>query len=162
VPHGAQRSAARYVSGMPRGRRDVDRLHDEIQDLFAELWQVPRFLSHHGFRPQVDAYRTKEPPQLTIVVELPGVEPAAVHVVVDDHKLLIAGERPRPRVDGSMWQQMEIEYGPFQRAIGLPDDVDPGQATADYEHGLLRIVMPVVKKPQSGPVKVPIEVRSHE
>jgi HSP20 family protein len=162
VPHGAQRSAARYVSDMPRGRRDVDRLHDEIQDLFAELWQVPRFLSHHGFRPQVDAYRTKEPPQLTIVVELPGVEPAAVHVVVDDDKLLIAGERPRPRVDGSMWQQMEIEYGPFQRAIGLPDDVDPGQATADYEHGLLRIVMPVVKKPQSGPVKVPIEVRSHE
>ena len=147
---------------MSRGRRDVDRLHDEIQDLFAELWQVPRFLSHHGFRPQVDAYRTPDPPQLSIVVELPGVDPGAVHVVVDDHKLLIAGERPRPKIESAGWQQMEIEYGPFQRTIGLPDDVDPAQATADYEHGLLRIVMPVVKKPQSGPVKVPIDVRTHD
>jgi HSP20 family protein len=147
---------------MSRGRRDVDRLHDEIQDLFAELWQVPRFLSHHGFRPQVDAYRTSDPPQLTIVVELPGIDPNAVHVVVDDHKLVIAGERPRPKVDGPMWQQMEIEYGPFQRAVALPEDVDPAQATADYEHGLLRIVMPVVKRPTSGPVKVPIDVRSNE
>ena len=147
---------------MAPGRRDVDRLHEEIQDLFAELWQVPRFLSHHGFRPQVDAYRTADPPQLTIVVELPGVDPEGVQVVVDDHRLLIAGERPRPRVDGPQWQQMEIEYGPFQRTIGLPDDVDPRQAAADYEHGLLRIVMPVVKKPRSGPVKVPIDVRAHD
>jgi HSP20 family protein len=61
-----------------------------------------------------------------------------------------------------MWQQMEIEYGPFQRAVALPEDVDPAQATADYEHGLLRIVMPVVKRPTSGPVKVPIDVRAHE
>ena len=57
---------------------------------------------------------------------------------------------------------MEIEYGPFQRAIALPDDVDPAQATADYERGLLRIVMPVVKRPQTGPVKVPIDVRTHD
>jgi HSP20 family protein len=144
---------------MPRQRRDVDRLQDEIQDLFSELWQVPRFLSHHGFRPQVDVYRTPDPPRLSIVVELPGVDPDGVHVVVDDHRLIIAGERPRPRIDGAGWQQMEIEYGPFQRTIGLPDDVDPAQATAEYEHGLLRIVMPVVKRPQTGPVKVPIEVR---
>jgi HSP20 family protein len=145
---------------MSRGRRDVDRLHDEIQDLFAELWQVPRFLSHHGFRPQVDVYRTTDPPQLTIVVELPGVDPAAVHVVVGDDKLVIGGERPRPRVEGPMWQQMEIEYGPFQRAVALPEDVDPAQATADYAHGLLCIVMPVVKHPRKGPVRVPIDVKA--
>jgi HSP20 family protein len=145
---------------MPRGRRDVDRLHDEIQELFSELWQLPRFLGHHGFRPQVDVYRTPDPPRLTIVVELPGVDPSAVHIVVDDHRLLIAGERPRPRVPGAGWQQMEIEYGPFQRAIALPDDVDPAQANAAYEHGLLRIVLPVVKKAQAGPVRVPIDVQA--
>src|SRR3954454_20768038 len=101
---------------MPR-RRD---LHDEIQDLFTELWQVPRFAGQHGFRPQVDAYVTPEPPQLTIVVELPGVRPTRVRLTVEDHRLLIAGERPRPRVSGQAWQQMEIEYGPFQRVLQLP------------------------------------------
>ena len=141
---------------MPR-RRD---LHDEIQDLFAELWQVPRFVGRNVFRPQVDAYRTPDPPQLTIVVELPGIEPDAIHLTVDDRRLVIAGERARPRVEGQSWQQMEIEYGPFQRVVPLPDDVDPTQATADCEQGLLRIVMPVVAR-ATGPVRVPIEVRSH-
>jgi HSP20 family molecular chaperone IbpA len=143
---------------MARARRDVDRLHDEIQDLFAELWQVPRFLSHHGFRPQVDAYRTTDPPQLTIVVELPGVDPAGVHVVVDDHRLLIGGERPRPKVDGPQWQQMEIEYGPFQRQIPLSTDIDTARASATYERGLLRLVLPVA--PTAPPkASVIIEIR---
>jgi HSP20 family protein len=141
---------------MPRGRRDP---HDEIQDLFAELWQVPRFVQRRGFRPQVDAYRTADPPQLTIVVELPGVDPGAVQLVVDDRTLIISGERPRPRTDGHSWLQMEIEYGPFQRAVMVPEGADPAQASADYEQGLLRIVMPVVERP-TGPVRVPIEVRN--
>ncbi|HEY6052841.1 MAG TPA: Hsp20/alpha crystallin family protein, partial [Gaiellaceae bacterium] len=137
---------------MARGRREIDRLHDEIQELFAELWQVPRFSGmRHGFRPQVDAYRTADPTCLTIVVELPGVDPDAVQVVVSDRTLVIAGERPRPRVEGQVWQQLEIEYGPFQRRIALPEDVDPAEATADYENGFLTIVMPVVEK-RRGPV----------
>lgn len=147
---------------MARGRREVDRLHDEIQELFAELWQVPHFSGmRRGFRPQVDAYRTADPACLTIVVELPGVDPEAVQVVVTDRTLVVAGERSRPRVEGQVWQQMEIEYGQFQRRIALPEDVDPSEATADYAHGLLKIVLPVVEKPR-GPVQVPIEVKSSE
>ena len=29
-----------------------------------------------GYRPEVDVYRTGNPPALTVVVELPGVDPA--------------------------------------------------------------------------------------
>lgn len=147
---------------MARGRREIDRLHDEIQELFAELWQVPRFSGlRHGFRPQVDAYRTADPACLTIVVELPGVDPDSVQILVADRTLVIAGERPRPRVDGQVWQQMEIEYGQFQRRLALPEDVDPGEAAAEYDRGLLRITMPVVAQ-RRGPVQVPIEVRTRE
>ena len=146
---------------MARERRADDRLHDEIQELFSELWQVPRYMGRHGFRPQIDAYRAGDPPRLTIVVELPGVEPAAIHVTVADRRLVVSGERPRPRIEGGTWHQMEIDYGTFQRQIALPDDVDPAEATADYEHGLLRIELPVVER-RAGPVKVPIAVRTHE
>jgi HSP20 family protein len=145
---------------VPR-RREIDRLHEEIQDLFADLWQVPRFSGlRHGFRPQIDAYRTEEPGELTIVAELPGVDPDSVQLVVVDRTLVIAGERPRPRIDGGVWQQMEIEYGPFQRRLALPHDVDPGEASAEYERGLLRITMPVAER--KGPFKVPIDVRTRE
>lgn len=144
---------------VPR-RREIDRLHDELEGLVADLWQVQRFSGvRHGFRPQVDAYRTDDPPQLTIVVELPGVDPEAVHLVVADRTLVIAGERPRPRVGGRTWLQMEIECGRFQRRLGLPDDVDAAGATAEYDRGLLRISMPVVER-RTGPVQVPIEVKA--
>ena len=36
-------------------RRDVDKLQEEIEELFADLWQVPRFSGLRlGFRPNVD------------------------------------------------------------------------------------------------------------
>src|SRR5581483_9171683 len=138
--------------------RDTDRLHEEIEDLFNELWQVPRFVGQrHGFRPNVDSYRTADPPELTVVVELPGVDPATVQVVVDARALLVSGERPRPRADGRVYEQMEIEYGPYQRLVRLPADVDPAQAKAEYERGILRITLPVIAKPAAGG-RVTIEV----
>ena len=48
------------------------------------------------------------------------------------------GERSRPEAAGRVYQQMEIEYGPFQRQVRLPEDVDPEQAHAEYERGILR------------------------
>ena len=89
-----------------------------------------------GYRPEVDGYRTEDPPALTVVVELPGVDPNEVKVIASPQALLIAGERRRPK-DCGQYQQMEIEYGPFQRQVTLAEDVDPEQATATYERGIL-------------------------
>jgi HSP20 family protein len=141
-------------------RRDVDRLQDEIEELFSELWQVPRFLGQRrGFRPNVDSYHTDDPHQLTVLVELAGVEPASVRVVLDDRTLVVSGERVRPKVDGRVYQQMEIEYGQFQRSVRLPEAVDADQATAAYEQGFLRITLPVGTPKQSGRVSIEVQKR---
>lgn len=129
-----------------------DRLRGEIAELFADLWQVPRFTgARHGFRPNVDCFHTDDPHALTIVVELPGVDPASVRVAAGERVLVLAGERTRPRVPGRVYQQMEIEYGPFQRQVRLSEDVDPANALAHYEHGIVTITLPVVAKPLLGP-----------
>lgn len=127
-------------------RRDVDRLQEEIEELFADLWQVPRFSGlRHAFRPNVDCYHTDDPHVLTVIAELPGVDAQTVRVVAGERLLVIAGERRRPQVQGRVYQQMEIEYGPFQRQIRLVEDVDPERATARFEHGVLTIELPVVE-----------------
>ena len=141
-------------------RRDVDKLQEEIEELFADLWQVPRFLGQHrGFRPNVDSYHTDDPHELTVIVELPGVDVASVNVVVSERTLVVSGERKRPKVDGSVYQQMEIEYGPFQRQVRLPMDVDPDGAHARYERGMLTITLPVAEKPapKQGRIAIPVE-----
>src|SRR5215475_14455312 len=138
------RTDPRYGFGV--GRRDIDDLQSEIEELFAELWQVPRFAGlRHGFRPNVDCFHTDEPHALTILVELPGVDPQSIRVAAGERVLLIAGERRKPRVAGRVYQQMEIEYGPFQRQIRLGEDVDPSEASASFENGVLKIVLPVAK-----------------
>jgi HSP20 family protein len=139
-------------------RRDIDKLQGEIEELFADLWQVPRFAGiRHGFRPNVDCFHTDDPHALTVVAELPGVDPETIRVAAGERVLLIAGERRRPRVPGQVYQQMEIEYGPFQRQVRLAEDVDPAGASASFEHGVLTIVLPVAETaPPRG--RVAIEV----
>jgi HSP20 family protein len=126
-----------------RRRTDIDRLHEEIQDLVDELWHLPRFAGgRHVFRPQVDCIRSEDPPALHVVVELPGVDPASLKVVAADRVLVVAGERLRPPISGR-YRQLEIEYGPFQRRIPLDEPVDTEAASARYEQGMLTVELPI-------------------
>jgi HSP20 family protein len=124
-------------------RSDIDRLHDEIQELIDDLWHLPRFAGgRRGFRPQVDCIRTEDPPELHVVVELPGVDTGSIRVVAADRVLLVAGERRAPHLRGR-YQQLEIEYGPFERRVQLDEPIDPSAASARYENGMLTVVLPV-------------------
>src|SRR4029077_5921172 len=89
----------------------------------------------HGFRPTVDCFHTDDPHALTVVVELPGVDPQSVRIVAGERLLASAGERKRPKVLGRVYQQMEIETGSLQRQVRLVEDVDPGQARSSFENG---------------------------
>jgi len=143
-------------------KRDIDRLQGEIEELFADLWQVPRFAGlRHGFRPSVDCFHTADPHQLTVVLELPGVDPESVEVAVEERSLTISGERVRPRIEGQVYQQMELEYGAFTRSIQLAEDVDVGASNASYERGLLTITLPISERPPR-PQAVAIIVRRIE
>jgi len=128
-------------------RRDIDRLQGEIEELFADLWQVPRFSGlRHGFRPQVDCFVTNDPSQLVVIVELAGVDPESIGIDVAERTLSISGERARPRVEGQVYQQAEIEYGRFERRLTLEHDIAPASASAVYEAGILRITLPIAKR----------------
>jgi HSP20 family protein len=129
-------------------REDIRQTAEEIEQLFADLWQVFPFTrgAHRGYRPQVDVFRTDDPPSVTVLVELPGIDPEEVKLIAAPRALVVAGERKRLTGRGQ-YEQMEIEYGRFQRKVLLDDDVDPEQATATYARGILRIVLPIAPKP---------------
>ncbi len=138
-------------------RRDVDKLQEEIEELFADLWQVPRFSGiRHGFRPNVDCFHTDDPHALTVVVELPGVDPGSIQIVAGERVLGISGERRRPQVQGRVYQQMEIERGPFQRQVRLVEDVDPERARASFADGVLTIELPVARQPHTGRIVIAV------
>jgi HSP20 family protein len=130
------------------GRRDSGRLAGEIQELIADLWQLPRVAGlRQGFRPPTDCYRTTDPPELVVVLDLAGIDPSDVRVDVVGSTLLVSGQRRRPHAGARpSYRQMEIDYGYFERQVSLEDDLDVESARARYENGLLKIVLPVKPK----------------
>ena len=151
-------SRLRFTSAM--GRRKV--LKDELDELFADLWQVSRLGGlRRGFRPQVDSFRSENPQTFTVIVDIAGIDPDQVRVTAGDGALIIAGERRREACEGRVYQQIEIEYGQFERLVQLPVDVDLAKAEARYDRGLLTIQMPIAARAPA-PQPVPIEIRRQQ
>jgi HSP20 family protein len=141
-------------------RRDIERMKSEMEELFADLCQVPRLVARRaGFRPALDVYRTDDPPAITVVLELAGIDPDEVEVAVVDGILVVRGRRARNAREQRLYQHIELDYGAFERRVQLNEAVDSDGATATYENGLLSIQLPLARK-ASGPVRV--AVRSAE
>lgn len=149
----------RLPSNQVKRRKDIDHLRSEMEELFADLCQVPRLISHRqGFRPRLDVYRTDDPATVNVVVELAGIEPADVELSFADGVLSIAGVRRRA-VKGAVYQQMEMDYGPFKRGVEIGARIDPDAIEAVYDRGLLRIKLPVAVR-RTRRVKVDITPRA--
>ena len=120
-----------------------------MEELFADLCHVPRLVGQRrGFRPRLDVYRTEDPPTITVIAELAGVDPATLELALVDGALLVAGERKRDAGGAKrVYQQMEIDYGPFQRRVPLSVGVDAERVEAKYERGFLTIVLPIAARP---------------
>ena len=140
-------------------RRDIARL-TELEELFADLWQVPRFAAGARLvhRPQIDVVHTGDPPELTVVVEVPGADADSIRVVLDGRRLVLSGERLRPRSAHQVWYRSEVEDGPFEREVSLAFYVDAGRASATYERGLLRVALPVAERAPK-PARLTIAIR---
>jgi HSP20 family protein len=138
--------------------RDRDRLKSEMEELFAELCQVPRLVaSKRGFRPAVDVYRAADPPVVTVVVELAGVDPEATELVLADGVLAIRGVRRRAAGEQRI-VHMELDYGPFEREVRIPEPVDAEAAEATYSRGLLVVRLPIAER-SSRQLRVEITTR---
>ena len=56
---------------------------------------------------------------------------------------MITGERPVAETEGRVYQQVEIEAGPFRRVVELGADVVAERARASYDDGILRVELPL-------------------
>ena len=79
---------------------------------------------------------------LVIRVSLSGVYPEDVNVTLSNGVLTISGERrSEPDEQEVSFYARERYYGAFRRSVTLPAGVDEDDISADYENGLLEIVV---------------------
>ena len=98
-----------------------------------------------GWRPSVDLYETNE--EFTIMVEVAGVQPKEVDVVVEREVVRISGNRCRPPDQNvTRVHHMEIDFGPFRHVIRLPAPIDADAASSSYRDGFLTIRLPKLSR----------------
>jgi len=105
--------------------------------------------------PNTDVYTTEG--GLVVKVELAGMRSEHLEITVEGHQLRISGTRPDGCRSGKCnFLMMEINYGPFESVLELPESYDLGAAKALYVNGFLRIDVPVARR-SARTAKVPIE-----
>jgi HSP20 family protein len=136
---------------------NFERMRREMDQLFGD-WPGRGLVGARssGFSPKIDLYYCGDPQRAIVKVDLSGVDLNEVSIEISGRDLVISGERPVQETEGRVYQQVEIDSGPFRRIVELQVEVDAERATATYEDGVLRIELPLREQTQTAR-RVPIE-----
>ena len=92
---------------------------------------------------------------IQITMELPGVDPEAVRLSLENNILTISGEKKQRQEEGDeRVHRFERTYGSFERAFVLPNTVDPERVDARYEHGVLFVTVPKAERAKPREIRV--------
>src|SRR6476619_4278955 len=93
------------------------------------------------FAPKADAAMAED--SYEISVELPGVAPTDIDVMVQDGSLTIQGEKRFDHEEaGRSYFFSEREFGAFQRSFRLPPDAAADRIDAAFRNGVLSVRIP--------------------
>jgi HSP20 family protein len=125
--------------------RDIFSLRNHFNTLFDDFFYPSRRTTAEegmwNWNPAVDIY--EEGDNIIVQAELPGVAKDGISVDVKDRVLTIKGERSADNeVKEDKYFRRERVYGQYRRAFTLPADVDPESVKAEYNDGVLKIMVP--------------------
>ena len=112
-------------------------------------------LTTTSFAPPVDIYEDEH--NITLKMEVPGIDEKDIDVRIEDNTLTVHGERKiETEEKEENFRRVERQYGCFTRSFTLPNSVDPGQVSADYDKGVLKIRL--AKKAEAKPKQIKVNV----
>jgi HSP20 family protein len=137
--------------------RNLARLQGDVARMMHDALQGgERETAYDGsFAPPVDIVELDD--SLLLLADIPGIERNSIDVSVENRMLRLSGERRRN--DGSEGGRMfraEREHGRFARVFALPATVDPERITAEYQDGVLRVVLPKAVEARSRRIEVQV------
>jgi len=133
----------------PSSRFDlIDRIEQQLSQQLHSAERVPAAEVHDT----AEAYE--------VVLELPGVDKAAIDVKATDRTLVISAERRNQRelpaeparTSGPLLS--EFRYGTWSRSFRFPQPIEREQLQARYRDGLLTVTAPKAQKVSTVSVSV--------
>ena len=146
--------------------RELSTLQDRINRAFRESYtgqyrdnDRDDALTTSSFAPAVDVYEDEH--QVTLKIEVPGIDEKDIDVRVEGNTLTVHGERKIEKEEKEEnYRRVERQYGSFTRNFTLPTTVDSEKVSATYDKGVLKIALP--KKAEAKPKQIKVNVGSEK
>ncbi|GIV66564.1 MAG: Hsp20/alpha crystallin family protein [Chloroflexota bacterium] len=129
-------------------RSMVDQVFDNMLTRQIEGWRGYEWMA-------LDMYQTND--EVVVKAVLPGVKPEDIHVTVVNGMLTIRGEVKEEKVsEDATYHIRERRSGVISRSVQLPVAVNVENAKAEYENGILTLILPKTEevRPKTISVKV--------
>ncbi|MGE3188240.1 MAG: Hsp20/alpha crystallin family protein [Vicinamibacterales bacterium] len=140
---------------------DVGDLAPDVRRLFEDLArrrpERRAFVSGECV-PLLDVFETDR--SIDLVLDLPGLKPDALRILIKSGVVLIVGEKERPEPglgQPASFHLVERDFGRFARAVRVHAAIDAGRARARLQDGELRIVLPKIPERRGREILVPVE-----
>lgn len=136
----------------------VSQLQNEINRVFGNLSDSESSGATAEWTPAVDVVEYLD--RFQLLVDLPGVDPQAVEITLDNGVLTLSGargEENRATQDSGapQHQRRERRLGRFYRRFILPDTVDTESVSAAGRNGVLEIT--IAKQPKAQPRRIAVK-----
>ncbi len=146
-----------HASALTDLRAEMDMLFDRF---FGSPWPGQAGLLEgmgreaREFMPSIDVKENEE--HITILAEVPGMDPEEVEVSVSGNVLTIHGEKKfSTEESGEDSYHCERRFGSFSRSIELPESADLEGIVAEQRNGVLRVR--VSKEPAAVSKKIDVK-----
>lgn len=125
----------------------MDRLFEDSMERRGPAWRRGERLAVLP----VDVYTTAD--ELVVQASVPGLDPDNVEVTIEGGTLTIKGET-KPPLDNVEYHIQERHYGPFSRTLALNVPIEPEQAEAVFDKGVLTLTIPKAQEVRPRVIKV--------
>ena len=148
-----QSDVTRYRDPFAQMRAEMDRLFENFigRGVFGSptQWQATQLT------PSIDVRENEK--EIVVDAELPGMNENDVQVVVREGVLSLKGEKKSERDEkNDTYHLVERSYGSFDRSFRLPEGVNEEQIKADFNNGVLHVVVP--KRPEAAKAEKKISI----
>jgi len=123
---------------------------------FDEFDQFLDWPTKSSFVPAVDIYQD----ETNIYVESPlaGIDPENIKITIENEILTIEGDvQKTSEVDEKNYYRKEVRSGSFHRSVVLPTQVDKEKIEAEFEKGILKIVLPKEEELKSNLIEIKVK-----
>lgn len=108
------------------------------------------------WRPATDVYEITD--AFVVTLELAQINPKEVTITFQEGILYIRGIRKAvPTSERRRYHKMEINYGPFEQKIPIPNDVDVDNLSAHYRDGFLEVRLPKKQHSSIGTININVD-----